>query len=103
MAPFIPVVLSTATGDPSLYHVSRGRGTPNASQLILILLPAETYIWRGGFTVNLGGVGSKIKTNNRHQAKQYSTLTFLIIDNNCLNSFDSSIFFEHVNAFYQLE
>lgn len=61
-APFIPVVLSAATGNPSLYHVSTGRGTPDASQLILILLPAETYIWRGGFTVNLGGDGSKIKT-----------------------------------------
>ena len=102
-APFIPVVLSAATGNPSLYHVSTGRGTPDASQLILILLPAETYIWRGWFTVNLGGDGSKIKTHKRNQVKQYSTLTFLIIDNNCLNSFDSSLFFEHVNAFYQLE
>ena len=65
-SPFSPVVFALGTGIPSLNHVIRGIGKPDALQVMLAFPPEETNICTGGFTVKTGGIFSvKIKFKKR--------------------------------------
>ena len=61
-SPLSPVVFALGTGIPSLNHVIRGTGKPDALQVMLALPPDDINICTGGFTVKTGGIFSvKIK------------------------------------------
>ena len=61
-SPLSPVVFALGTGIPSLNHVIRGTGKPDALQVMLALPPEDINICTGGFTVKTGGIFSvKIK------------------------------------------
>ena len=67
-SPFSPVVFALGTGIPSLNHVIRGIGKPDALQVMLAFPPEEINICTGGFTVKTGGIFSvkiKFKKNGK--------------------------------------
>ena len=67
-SPLSPVVFALGTGIPSLNHVIRGTGKPDALQVMLALPPEDINTCTGGFTVKTGGIFSlkiKFKKKNR--------------------------------------